>query len=513
MSTSMLINFLTKFKVEGKENKFRLVKFEFSSGSNKSISLSSSHPSQNFTRNYSVMTNPLEDSRNVRSVWKFNDKILNLKFRPKLQLQIANYRSKYEHDLYEENSHLSISFNNGRLATFHYESKSIIYEYKTNFGNIISLEYSADGRVLGLGTESDNVFILDAEMGSLVYCFEGHRNYVTSIHFEEVINEEDQGIHGPLERQQTILEGDYLNTLNTIETNRNYGSNLYGTNSVINKPPVNKEVNSEEFLRFFVNNQEDTNTPLDLKSLKRTRTQLKNNNLDLEDELRASATYDVFTTGLDGYLGVWRIEHFYEDGHVNENNYTNLPYTRENSQVIKTDPPCILTIQPHENIKVFYADMQKACKCPINKMLIYDNSLAIIGKRNANGSYCFLTFFHHVNKTEEKYKDVININNINNNSNMVNSDDYKSRTPLNTTSSNHLKSDVNSLKNQVNDLSLYETPTKEKRGASITPIKKNAASQKEGNSVGSTNLTPNVVKKNENLAVTPDRRPRSEFKK
>jgi hypothetical protein len=511
MPMNMLINFLTKFKVEGKENKSKLVRFEFSSGSNKNIS--PNHPTQNNVRNYSVLINPIDDSKNVRSVWKFNEKILNLKFRPKLQLQLPN-KSKYYQDLYEENSHLSISFNNGRLKIFHYESKSIIYEYKTNYGNIINLEYSSDGRVLGLGTESDNVYVLDAESGNLIYCFEGHRNYVTSIHFEEVINEDDQVI----ERQNSInlLEsGDYLNT---IETNRNYGSNPYVSNSIYNKCPTNKEVTSEEFLNFFINNQEDNTAPLDIRTLRRTRTSANLNIIGLEEEMRASTTYDVFTVGLDGNLGVWRIEHFYEEGHVNENNYTNLPYTRENSQVVKSDPPLFILIHPYENIKVFYTDMKKASKCPVNRMLMYGNTLAFLGKRNTNGSYCYLTFFHYMSKSEEKDKEISN--NLISSNNQVNSEDNKSRTPFNTTTSNHMKtqSDVNSLKNQMSDMTVkeYETPTKEKRGGSITPVKKNHTNIKEnyyGNSMNQAgNAKGKLINKNENYA-TPDRRSRTESKK
>ena len=55
------------------------------------------------------------------------------------------------------------------------------------------MEYSNDGKLLGLGAESDEVYIIDAETNSYLYCFEGHKNYISSIIFDEPLsNEQDQ---------------------------------------------------------------------------------------------------------------------------------------------------------------------------------------------------------------------------------------------------------------------------------------------------------------------------------
>jgi hypothetical protein len=472
LPVSSLVNFLSKFKAEGRS---KLVKFEFP-GINKNATN---------INNYSILINS-DDSKNVKSVWKFNEKILSLKFRPKPYLQSTQFKSKYYEDLYNENSHFFVSFSGGKLKVFHYESKSLIYDYKTIYGNIITAEYSSDGRVLGIGTESDNVFILDAEYGSLLYCFEGHRNFVTSIHFEEV------GIEDELVEKNNpsnIYESaEILNT--NYDTNRN---NYNSVSSVMPKQSItNKEVQANDFMTMFASCQEDLT--LDLRTLKRTRTSANLTNLGLQEELRASTTYDIFTAGLDGYLGVWRIEHFYEEGSINDNNYINLPYTKENSLIVKQDTPGVINITPRENIKVFFADMVKASKCPINKFLIYDNALVLMCKRNTNGSYCYLSMFHYANKSEEI---------ISTNSNIIAEESGNIQTS-------------NSLKNKMNEMSLknFDTPIKEKKLTSMSPMKKYNTNVKDSLEAGNGTINIGSAKPNSRTANgSPERKTRLESNK
>jgi hypothetical protein len=331
-----------------------------------------------------------DDSKNIRSVSRFSEKIIKLKFRPKISGGSKNTLK----ELYDKNNHLAMSFNGGKLKVFHYESKSIIYEYKTTYGNIISLEYSSDGRLLSLGTENDNVYILDAENGGLLFCLEGHKNYITSIYFEEQITEEE-----PIDK-------------NFTSENKNlYESNEFNYNSVSSAQKAhnlyNKELNPEDYLNLLV--EENSLQGLDLRNLRRARTSININTGLIVDELRSSTTYDVYTGGLDGYLAVWRIEHFYEEGTFRKENYLNLP---NSSQTIKLDQPNVLQLIPKESIKVENSWMEKINKAPLNHFYIFENILVFICKRNIYGSHCYLSFFQGTIKSDE-----IHLNNVTQNIN------------------------------------------------------------------------------------------------
>lgn len=46
---------------------------------------------------------------------------------------------------------------------------------------------------MGLGAECDEAYVIDAETNNYLYCFEGHKNYISAIIFDEVnIDENDQ---------------------------------------------------------------------------------------------------------------------------------------------------------------------------------------------------------------------------------------------------------------------------------------------------------------------------------
>jgi hypothetical protein len=105
------------------------------------------------------------------------------------------------------------------VKIFHYESKIQIAEFKCNYGNFITIEYSSDGKLLGLGSECDEAYIIDAETHNYLYCFEGHKNFVSSIKFDECLNTDEQD----------QIDADEINNnlnMSVMETNTNeYGSN------------------------------------------------------------------------------------------------------------------------------------------------------------------------------------------------------------------------------------------------------------------------------------------------
>jgi hypothetical protein len=368
-------NILTNFLVRGKtEGRSKITKFELTSNT-------STSSNSNITQSYSVLT--CEDSKNLKSVWKFSEAIICFKIRPKVLNSIRPMDSKYK-NYFSNNNFIAISFNGGKLKVFNYESRMLIYEYKTNYGNVIGIEYSRDGKLLGLGTESDNVYILDAEFGNLLYCLEGHKNYVTSLAFGEVIEEESVENNLP---EQNLNE--------SIDNYASLASNYHRNNTFINK-----ELSTKDF-SFLLNDQDDSNNTLDIKMLRRSRTSLKNC-LNLSGalvenkikEMNFISSYDLFTTGLDGYLSVWRIEYFF-DQEINEKIYYNHPNSNNKEQTsnIRIEQPAIINLYPSESIKLFYSDMKKIKNAPINYFYLFDNTIVYLSQRNINSSTYHLYFY------------------------------------------------------------------------------------------------------------------------
>jgi hypothetical protein len=262
------------------------------------------------------------------------------------------------------------------------------YEYKTRYGNIISLEYSEDGNLLGFGTESDEVFIIDPSIGKVLFYFEGHRNYITTIIFQEVTedeNENEDKIEPSTER---------LDSVENINFNSTYKPN----------PLSNKEISFDEFFKVCL----DTDEKIDIKQLRRQRTSVKNTNNLLQEEVKFSKTYDVFTSGLDGQLGVWRIEHFMDEEasliqRLNQNNISNT--LKSSSTAVKYEYPPSIILIPNESIKIFASSLTKICKGPVIQLIICQNTIAFYSKRNSLGSYCSLAFFTESPAKENKVID------------------------------------------------------------------------------------------------------------
>ena len=351
---NILINFLVKNKTEGqmKMTKYDIISKNTNSGSS----------------NYTLLAH--ENSKNLKSVWKFSDKIICLKIRPKSPNKSND--NSYQNS-FMTNNHVAISFHGGKLKVFHYESRILVNEYKTNYGNIISMEYSPDGKLLGLGTESDNVYILDAEYGNLLYCLEGHMNYVTSLVFSEVNEEESQ--------DKNLLESklnDSHDNLAFLSLNTQKHNNL-----------LNKQLSVNEFSSLFDDSDELENT-VDIKRLRKLRTSVKN--LIDVNEMDNISTYDLYTAGLDGYLAVWRIEYFYDEG-FNAKNYFPVPKQKDSIQTIRIDQPVIINLSPYETNIIFHSDMKKIRNSPISQFHFYDNTIVCVSKRNIFEKQYQLNFF------------------------------------------------------------------------------------------------------------------------
>jgi hypothetical protein len=309
--------------------------------------------------NYSLLIN--SEDKSAKYLWKFNEKIIKCTQKPSKQPDI--------------NMQMALSFSGGYLRLFNLITYIMTFEYKTRYGNIISLEYSEDSNLLGIGTESDEVFILDPNLGKVLYYFEGHRNYITSIVFQEVAEEENEKIEPSTERLDT---GENINFSST------------------NKPYTlsNKEIYLDEFFKLCI----DKDEKIDVKQLRRQRTSVKNLN-NLQDEIKFSKTYDVFTSGLDGQLAIWRIEYFIDEEKLNSQKSNEINISKilkspnPTSNSLRYEAPSTIFLLPNESIKVFPSGLTKICKGPVIQLIICQNTIAYYSKRNSLGSYCSLAFF------------------------------------------------------------------------------------------------------------------------
>ena len=317
----------------------------------------------------------------------------------------------------------------GKLNLFHFESKALISEFRSSFGNIITLNYSSDGKLLGVGTESDEAFVIEAETNSFLYCLEGHKNFVSSIFFQEQRQNEEDQLDAICEEQKNLLNSSHLDTI--AEYNSNPSSNNYQRQSTstnfgglgfsagnnYHKQSTRRISNFEllenlkeeaELLGSATNFQSRVFDP---KGLKRTRSFIThtnpiNNNINNDNnnfvnnnninECKECIIYDIYTAGYDGFLGVWRIEYYYDpESLVLAKQLAELSLNPKDSNILRkvTSPkPTLLSNISEKN--VYYTDFVKIQNVPIFTLKMIDNILVLISKRNNTGSSVFVKFFH-----------------------------------------------------------------------------------------------------------------------
>ncbi len=352
---------------------------------------------------YHVLTLSTE-KKNPKFVWKFlNESIITVKFRPKN----PNYNNEftYQYKSFKNNTnlnsnlstipsskqkllkenHIAISFSSNRVCVFHYETKALIALFKSYYGSIVSLEYSFDGRLLAFGTESDQIYIVDPEYNVLLYCLEGHKNFVTNLTFFEEIVEEEEAL-------------EYSN----YDSNRNDVKSDYNTNT-IHALVNNKEMSIEEMMKIITIEENKSN--IDIRQLRRARSSYMSKFIE-SDEMKSNITYDLYSSAMDGMIGVWRVEHFFEQHFVNEANYCSN-FTTSNGAL--NNPFKLVDLFPHENLKIPYTSLTKVSTIPIVYHFINENSLVFIGKRNSRGSTVSMKFYYgNTKEEEEEVKDKTN---------------------------------------------------------------------------------------------------------
>jgi hypothetical protein len=385
---------------------------------------------------------------------------------------------------------------------------------KSNFGKITSIEYSNDGQLIGIACEDDNGYIVDAEFHDLLYCFEGHRNSITSFQIEEWIEENYSDKNYDNEEQNKMTQDNFHSNYNTSK--EDYSKNDYTSTSFgyTRTSVASKAVNIEDFSKMMVN---DSEVQFDFRQIKRLRTcqtvkEQDNKYYDQNalDDTSSSTIYDCYTAGLDGFLGTWRIEHIYSTSATNELGYADLQSNnKELSQTIKLDlskPNFYTILYPSEELKVFYTALSKISNGPIDLLRKFDCVIAIISKRCNNASSIGVKFYHGVaEEFNNEYNSQSGIQNTTNSENIglsikrTNIDskyEQLKQTGVNVKSS-LLNSEVKTGPTLMSN-SIANSP-KKPRGSSMSPTKKNAsiAPGRTGNSLMYYNQTTTSPKKRE----------------
>ena len=380
-SDNTIISFLTKLKQEGKT---KITKYE--------INYSSRKPSHTY---YSFVS--LEDNKNPRNIIKFDENIITLKFRPKNpilkqnnnQFYIKNQKAKQ----FINNNHVAISFGNNTLNIFHYESKCQVYEFVSYYGNFICLEYTPDGRLLGAGTESDQLYILDAELNTLIYTLEGHKNYITNIIFFENIADNNDEITSSASTKLS----DNNNSSKASEGNLEQTVKRRRSSIRIHIQEVSLGEMRTHILKENNYSKADT---LQIENIRLSRTG-KSEIFDNNDENKIILTYDILTTGMDGCVAVWRIEHSYDEFMFNEKNYPDISTYNQSFNLCKTDNVLPLNLFPYDRTKISYSCFLKISNNPIIKMIYNENFFVFITKKISTGGIVHLKIYNGVTKVEE----------------------------------------------------------------------------------------------------------------
>ena len=321
-----------------------------------------------------------------------------------------------------KNKYLILVLNRGKVILISLENYKILSIYKSNFGLITSITFSNDGNLLGLGAQDNNAYIIDLNNRNIISCLEGHGNYISKMIFE--------------------LQEDNNNNNYLYSKDEQINVNL-----VRNKKNIFQKTTKELILEKWGNSLKEQLNDKIIKYRKMSTVKIPNHN--------SFKIYDIFTCGLDGKIGSYRIEYYENNCLENkneiksitqENNTNNISKIMKNKNINNNNNQNtkklyylnkLIMLNPPENDeydKTHFIFMNNIINEPIIDFFKNDLLFVIASKVNILGSEIKLIFF----QCEEK---------IENNSNESNSSYYKSRKAMNKTSNASIASDLEELNN------------------------------------------------------------------
>jgi WD40 repeat protein len=175
-----------------------------------------------------------------------------------------------------KNKYLILVLNRGKVILISLENYKILSIYKSNFGLITSISFSNDGNLLGLGAQDNNAYIIDLNNRNIISCLEGHSNYISKMIFEL---QEDNNNKYLYSKDEQI-----------------------NVNLVRNKKNIFQKTNKEFILEKWGNSLKEQLNDKRMNYRKMSTVKITNHN--------SFKIYDIFTCGLDGKIGSYRIEYY-----------------------------------------------------------------------------------------------------------------------------------------------------------------------------------------------------------
>ena len=280
-----------------------------------------------------------------------------------------------------------VSFQNAIAGVFDLKTKGLVCVYKTMFGNIISMNYSFDGRLLALGCEDDNAYIIDAERNALLYSLQGHNNYVSSLVFTEKVEEE-------------------------IETNtKTRSNNLFSSNKSNIKSKEMKIYTEEIDLNELLSNYDNLKTQ-DKTNLTNNQIQnitagsiiaprkskiVSNKNLvfimnDSPKRKKTIMTYLLYSSSFDGTIATWQIDNIIDKEYINKNNYFPRESVKEENSIDSNLKTVLLDISKNNTIRSL--SIIKVCNAQIYNLYVNDNFLLYLAKMNNHITDIYFRMFY-----------------------------------------------------------------------------------------------------------------------
>ena len=347
-----------------------------------------------------------------------------------------------------KNKYLVLALNRGIVRLISLETFKILSQYKSNFGEISSISFSFDGNLLGIGAQDNNGYIINLNSLNIISCLEGHENYISKMIFES----------------QHLENNNIQFNSNDIMINRSNSIN-------INKKTKFQKVDKEKIIKHWKNTQKrDSN---EKRNIYRKMSTMKNINQNPLDKI-----YDIYTCGLDGKIGSYRIEYFHNNN-INENNYEHnisnnnededgsVPTSRDNEEYIQNknnihhfskknyELKDFIYLNPPKNNdeyeKAHFDFMNPIINEPIIDFLKINLFSIIACKVNINGTEIKLILFDGENENEN-----LNNNNFENKNLLNNKFNYKNN-KIDYNNNNNNNTNNNSTRNFNNNLIFNKT--------------------------------------------------------
>lgn len=286
-----------------------------------------------------------------------------------------------------------VSFKNGFVCILN-SLKQMSCVFKTTYGNIISMSFSSDGRLLGLGCEDDNIYIIDTNKNLLLYTLIGHDNYISSILFREDFEEEADF---SIKNMKKELKPSKNMKIYTEEVDLNEMiSNIY--EDLINKQIVINNKNSNEQLTA------------DMISVPVKSKILSNKNLNYivdanPKKKRFLLSYILYSSSFDGTVSTWQIDNIIEK----DEKETSLQCEEVTKKVLQNEEVKldrtlkIVCLDSNEDNSIKWLSNSRLSSTQVFKIIMLGDFFIYLSKMSSSLSDVYLRIY---TKNKKEYEDL-----------------------------------------------------------------------------------------------------------